>query len=53
MLLLNPEMENPSALSFILPIFLPWQLIFGFFLSALLRPSPPRGTVATTEATTD
>ncbi len=49
MLLLNPDMENPSALSFILPIFLPWQLIFGFFLSALLRPSPPRGTVATTD----
>ena len=49
MLLLNPDMENPSALSFILPIFLPWQLIFGFFLSALLRPSPPRGAVATTD----
>ena len=52
MLLLNPDMENPSALSFILPIFLPWQLIFGFFLTALQRPSPPPGTVATTEATT-
>ena len=49
MLLLNPDMENPSALSFILPIFLPWQLIFAFFLSAMLRPSPARGTVATTD----
>lgn len=37
----------------VLKLFLPWQLIFAFFLSALLRPSPPRGTVATTEATTD
>ncbi len=50
MLLLNPNPENPTALNFILPIFLPWQLIFGFFLSALLRPSPKRGEVA---ATTD
>lgn len=49
MLLLNPDPENPTALSFILPIFLPWQLIFGFFLSALLRPSPGRGEVATTD----
>jgi hypothetical protein len=49
MLLLNPDPENPSALSFILPIFLPWQLIFGFFLSALLRPSPPRGAAVTTD----
>jgi hypothetical protein len=49
MLLLNPDPENPSALSFILPIFLPWQLIFGFFLSALLGPSPGRGEVATTD----
>ena len=50
MLLLNPDLENPGALSFILPIFLPWQLIFGFFLSVLLRPSPKRGEVATTDA---
>jgi hypothetical protein len=49
MLLLNPNPENPTALNFILPIFLPWQLIFAFFLSALLRPSPPRGTIATTD----
>jgi hypothetical protein len=49
MLLLNPEVENPTALNFILPIFLPWQLIFGFFLSALLKPSPGRGEVATTD----
>ena len=53
MLLLNTNQENPSALSFILPIFLPWQLIFGFFLSALLRPSPPRGTVATTDTASE
>jgi hypothetical protein len=50
MLLLNPDLENPGALSFILPIFLPWQLIFGFFLSVLLQPSPKRGEVATTDA---
>lgn len=50
MLLLNPDLENPTALNFILPIFLPWQLIFGFFLSALLRPSPKRGEIATTDA---
>ena len=49
MLLLNPNLENPTALNFILPIFLPWQLIFGFFLSALLKPSPARGEVATTD----
>ena len=49
MLLLNPNLENPTALNFILPIFLPWQLIFGFFLSALLKPSPGRGEVATTD----
>lgn len=49
MLLLNPNLESPTALNFILPIFLPWQLIFGFFLSALLRPSPRRGEVATTD----
>ena len=49
MLILNPDPESPTALSFILPIFLPWQLIFAFFLSALLRPSPKRGEVATTD----
>jgi hypothetical protein len=49
MLLLNPNLENPTALNFILPIFLPWQLIFGFFLSVLLKPSPGRGEVATTD----
>ena len=49
MLLLNPDVDNPTALNFILPIFLPWQLIFGFFLSALLKPSPGRGEVATTD----
>jgi hypothetical protein len=47
------QMENPTALTFILPIFLPWQLIFGFFLSALLRPSPKRGEVATTDSAGD
>jgi hypothetical protein len=49
MTLLNPDLENPTALTFILPVFLPWQLIFGFFLSVLLRPSPKRGDVATTD----
>ena len=49
MKLLNLESESPGALTFILPIFLPWQLIFAFFLSAMLRPSPPRGTIATTD----
>jgi hypothetical protein len=48
MKLLNLEGESTGPLTFILPLFLPWQLIFAFFLSALLRPSPPRGTVATT-----
>jgi hypothetical protein len=43
------QMQEPTALTFILPVFLPWQLIFGFFLSALLRPSPKRGEVATTD----
>lgn len=53
MLLLNADAENPTALNYILPIFLPWQLIFGFFLSVLLKPSPKRGEVATTDATGD
>ncbi len=53
MLLLNTDAENPTALNYILPIFLPWQLIFGFFLSVLLKPSPKRGEVATTDATGD
>ena len=41
--------DTPEAKDVILKLFLPWQLIFAFFLSALLRPSPPRGTVATTD----
>jgi hypothetical protein len=40
---------EPEAKGVVLKLFLPWQLIFAFFLSALLRPSPPRGTVATTD----
>ena len=39
--------EDPSALIYWL--FLPWQLVFAFFLSALLRPSPARGTLAATD----
>jgi len=45
---LLPE-QPESILDFIIRLYLPWQIIFGFFLSALLRPSPPRGTVATTD----
>ena len=41
--------DTPEAKDLVLKLFLPWQLIFAFFLSALLRPSPPRGTVATTD----
>lgn len=46
---LNMLGETPEPKDLILKLFLPWQLIFAFFLSALLRPSPPRGTVATTD----
>lgn len=42
--------DAPEPMDLVLKLFLPWQLIFAFFLAALLRPSPPRGTVATTEA---
>ena len=42
--------EQPESITdLLLRLYLPWQLIFAFFLSALLRPSPPRGTVATTD----
>ncbi|HYD11658.1 MAG TPA: hypothetical protein VEC11_02295 [Allosphingosinicella sp.] len=41
--------ETPEAKDVVLKLFLPWQLIFAFFLSALLRASPPRGTAATTD----
>ena len=41
--------DPPEAKNVVLRLFLPWQLIFAFFLSALLRPSPARGTVATTD----
>ena len=41
--------DTPEAKDVVLKLFLPWQLIFAFFLSALLRASPPRGTVATTD----
>jgi hypothetical protein len=42
--------DTPEPKDLVLKLFLPWQLIFAFFLSALLRPSPKRGEVA---ATTD
>lgn len=45
---LLPE-QPESVVDLLLRLYLPWQIIFGFFLSALLRPSPPRGTVATTD----
>lgn len=45
--------DQPEAKDVALKLFLPWQLIFAFFLSAMLRPSPARGTVATTEAPAD
>jgi len=45
MWLINPEGEGP--LTYILPLFLPWQLIFAFFLSVLLRASPRRGAATT------
>ena len=45
---LLPE-QPESILPFILRLYLPWQIIFGFFLSALLRPSPKRGEVAATD----
>jgi hypothetical protein len=45
---LLPE-QPESIVDFLVRLYLPWQLIFAFFLSALLRPSPPRGTVATTD----
>jgi hypothetical protein len=48
MKLLNLESETPNAFTYLLPIFLPWQLIFAFFLSALLKPSPKRGVATTT-----
>lgn len=39
--------EQPErVLDVILPVYLPWQIIFAFFLAALLRPSPPRGATA-------
>ena len=41
--------DTPRPLDLVLRLYLPWQLIFAFFLSALLRPSPPRATVATTD----
>lgn len=41
--------DPPEARDVVLKLFLPWQLIFAFFLSALLRASPPRGSVATTD----
>lgn len=46
---LNLLGDMPEPKDLVLKLFLPWQLIFAFFLSALLRPSPPRGSVATTD----
>ena len=45
--------DQPEPKDLVLKLYLPWQLIFAFFLSAMLRPSPARGTVATTEAPAD
>jgi hypothetical protein len=45
---LLPE-QSEGTLDIVLRLYLPWQIIFGFFLSALLKPSPPRGAVATTD----
>jgi hypothetical protein len=44
---LLPE-QPEGTLDLVLRLYLPWQLIFGFFLSALLRASPKRGAVTTT-----
>jgi len=41
--------DTPEAKDLVLKLFLPWQLIFAFFLSALLRASPPRGAAQTTD----
>jgi hypothetical protein len=41
--------DAPEPKDLVLKLFLPWQLIFAFFLSALLRPSPARGAAATTD----
>ena len=38
--------EPESTLDVILPVYLPWQIIFAFFLAMLLRPSPARGAPA-------
>lgn len=42
-------LDTPEPMDLVLKLFLPWQLIFAFFLSVLLRPSPKRGEVATTD----
>ena len=44
---------EPEAKGVVLKLFLPWQLIYAFFLSASLKPSPARGAVSTTDATGD
>jgi hypothetical protein len=46
---LNMLGDTPEAKDVVLKLFLPWQLIFAFFLSALLRPSPARGSAQTTD----
>jgi hypothetical protein len=45
---LLPE-QPESVVDLLVRLYLPWQLIFAFFLSAMLKASPPRGTVATTD----
>lgn len=42
--------DTPEPKDLVIKLYLPWQLIFAFFLAALLRPSPKRGEAA---ATTD
>ncbi len=40
--------DTPEPKDLVIKLYLPWQLIFAFFLSALLRPSPKRGEAAAT-----
>ena len=40
--------DTPEPKDLVIKLYLPWQLIFAFFLSALLRPSPKRGEATAT-----
>ena len=40
--------DTPEPKDLVIKLYLPWQLIFAFFLAALLRPSPKRGEAAAT-----